>query len=712
MRGSRFPARTRLILLLLLLCASPSLPRAAEILPEFPDPVACPAEADDPTIAEPEKAAWTACEKFVWSCIRKGEEANLFLKSCIKPRTTVQSEARKRHRLAPFFNPERYASTNAISDSFVLTLLQNPVYSVQIPALGIRIFGAYFADPVNFENVTTSSNLVLDGSMMRLGLRMTNFTTPKNVSVDGSNIRGSLYLMRARIDGSIFMERGVFDTVDLRDSRIGSSVEGTGSVFTNDFQFDRADIDGKLILTKARLTLLKGWDARIGGSLELRLADIRRKVDITGARIEGDLRMQDVTFGRQPRSGDTYCDWDPELKASYVLNELMEALPEADRAAAMREVMEDRPSYAGKPDGNPCHDKSSAKVSLVRNEVLLRDMKIEGSLCIVDTTGLIAGSSDPARPKFVETISLDGTQAKSTVLSWKATESRTLWRAVNFKTGYMVINLNDQPSDHFIDNLDIGFITFARRPSGELSNDDLVGQSDEHLVKYKCELTPAANTVDPAEDEDTQERIIRFFTSDKSASAQPFSNVVSRLEASSINTLNLRKALSDFKYRDACGYSNFSRARRDTTWVSVPDAWRKAMEKKPEGTSTALHAASELSLLGLDTACNVGVYGLRQMVYYGHEPWRIMYFIFGAIVLFWLLLKLDRYTPGQEMMRRRFGLGYAFDNLIPLKAYRMEPEAADELPNSTTLRAYRVFHRGLGLLFALMIFFFVYKAST
>jgi hypothetical protein len=683
----------------------------ADLAPEFPEPKACAPQPDDPTILPAEKSDWTDCERWAWSCIRKGEEANFFTKECLKPRTTAQSEARKRLRLAPFFQPERYESTNALSDRFLMSLLDNPEYNKHIPAVGIRIFGAYFKNPVNLENVSTTLNVVIDGSMMRLGLRMTNFSTTKNLSVDGSNIRGSFYLMRARIDGSLFMERGVFDTVDLRDARIGSSVEGTGSVFTSDFQFDRATVDGKLILTKSRLTLLKGWDARIGGSMELRLADVRRKVDLTGVRIQGDLRMQDVTFGRQALPGDTHCDWDPTLKASYVLNEIQATLAPEDAALAMGEVVEGRPSYAGKASDNPCRDKSGAKLPLLRNEVLLRDMKIGGTLCIVDTTGDIAGGS-PDKPKAIETISLDGTEAKSTVLGWKKSDSPTLWRAVNYKTGYMVINLNEQPKNHYIDNLDTGFITFVRRDPREFAPDDLAGQSDEHLVKYKCELTPASDTVDLAEDKGTQERISRFFTSDRSGSAQPFANVVARLEASSVNTLNLRKDLSDFRYRNACSYSEYSRVRREAPWLSVREALSTAMTKAPRDTVHATFVATEASLIGLDFACSAGLAGLRQMVYYGHEPWRIVYYIAGAIILFWLLLKLDPQTPGSVMMRRRFGVSYAFDNLIPLKAYRMVPDAADQLPIRPSLRFYRAFHRALGLLFAVMIFFFVYKAST
>lgn len=680
---------------------------ADPVKPEFPQPQTCIAQPDDPTIADAEKAKWSDCEKWVWSCIREGNEANLFTKECLTPRTPAQKGARDRFRLAPFYKPDDFQASNALGDRFLIAILTNPAYSARIGATGVRIFGGYFKEPVNLENVSASTNLVLDGSMMQRGLRMTNFRSSHNLSLDGSNIRGSLLLMRARVDGSLFMENGVFDTVDLRDARIGSSVEGSGSIFNYDFQFDRADIDGKLILVKSRLTLFKGWDSHVGGSLELRLADVRRKIDLTGARIDGDVRMQDVTFGRQPRPNDSHCDWDPGIPGNHLLSDLKTSLSPENFEVSLNEIVGSRPSYAGVQKANPCAPIEGAP-KLVRNEALLRDMKIQGTLCIVDVSGDIAAGPGGIE-KHIDAISLDGTTAKSTVLSWKPSKSGTLWRAVNYTTGSMLINLNEQPARHFIDNLDIGSITFARG-MGEASAEDLEGQAEEFLVKYKCDPTSAV--LDQAESRDTQDRIARFFRSDLSGSAQPFSAVVEKLNASGIATLRLKKSLSAFQNRNACTYSEFSKTYRELDWVSAPKAWRTAMEKRPPDTSKPLHIVNELGFIGVDAGCNALHFALKHMVYYGHEPWRLILWALAAVLLFRLLLMLEKRTPGQEMVRRRLGLAYAFDNLIPVRMYRINPYAADELPNSKFLRFWRALHRGFGLALLVFFFFFVYKAST
>ena len=55
-------------------------------------------------------------------------------------------------------------------------------------------------------------------------------------------------MLRIRIEGSLFLQEGIYDTIDLRDARIGSSIDAARSVFTDDFRIDRARIDGKVNL--------------------------------------------------------------------------------------------------------------------------------------------------------------------------------------------------------------------------------------------------------------------------------------------------------------------------------------------------------------------------------------------------------------------------------------------------------------------------------
>lgn len=688
--------------------------------PEFPKPIDCVAPNDETSIAAADRTRWSACEKWVWSCIRQGLEANLYSKACYVPRQDEAKSARARFKLAPFVSPDDYKSANALSDDFLIALLTNPDYVRQIPPIGVRIFGAYFADPVNLENVTTTINLVLDATVARQGLRMTNFRSEKNIAIDGANIRGTVHLMRARIDGSLFLEKAVLDHIDLNDARIGSSLEATGSLFNGEFRMMRSAVDGKVILTKARLTSVIAWNAHIGSSLELRLADIRIGADFTGASVDGDVRLSEVTFGRRFMASPPHCDWDPDIQSDHILSMLKTLLPADSYPGkfdlAWKEVTAEREVTNGVPAKNVCDGYGQITQTSVIDNLLLRDMKIKGTMCAVDVSGEIGNvKSAPGTVSDVrqslKTISLDGTEAKSTVLSWPESKSTTEWRAVNYKTEYLLINLNSQPLHHYVDNLDLRLITLLKKDKKQQPV-TAIGSSDEHLVKLACDITPGIETKDDATSRDTQDRLIRFFKTDKSQSAQPFASVVASLNSSGVNTVHLRKALSELKYTSACTSSELVKAYRDLPWAGLSKAWEAVMARRPADTSPLQFTIRELRSIGVDAGCNAWLFVHRNAASYGHEPVRLGGWIFAIVALFWLALKFDSRGVGELYNRRSLGLVYALDNLIPLKQYRIDPEHADALPNRPVLRVWRFIHRLLGLFLAVLLFLYVYKAAT
>lgn len=689
--------RVAALLVVLMLAAGLSAPaRAQDAAPaRFPDPVQCSEQPDDATIADKDKTAWTACEKWAWICIRQGLEANFFEKTaCQPPRTTQANELRKAFRLAAFNAPQRYETANALSAGFLLTILADPHYVRQIPPVGVRLFGAYFKDPINLENLTTSLNVVLDASMMQRGLRLTNFKTEKNLSLDGSNVRGSIFLMRARIDGSLFMEMGIFDSLDLNDARIGASFEASGSVFNDNLRLHRAEISGKVILTKARLTTLSGWNARLGASLEMRLADIRYGVDLSGATIAGDVRMQDATFGRLD---GTACDWTPDRDVKDIITDLKLSVPPAEFEAVWRDAVQQRPATAGRPQPNVCKTAADNGVFAEYNNVLLRDMRIKGALCLVDVTGEIAALKDGARAESIGKIALDGTEANATILSWKASSSKTLWYLANYKTNYLQTNLQNRPARHYTDNVEVGALTMMKHSAIYPANSQAsLSLSDEYRVREKCDVTPGIGNTEAAGEREVQDRIIAYFKEDLSASSQPFAKIVERIDAMGANTTYLKVALSEHQYRNACASSQLMK-----TWNELP--WRSLGEKL---SSLTLDEARKFTLDGL---CHAAISGYRYSVSYGHEPHNIFLWALLLIVLFSGALLLDRREDGAP--RNRFGMTYAFDNLNPLKPYRLDRHKAEERPNRLWLRIYLHLHRLAGIVLAILAFLFIYRAS-
>ena len=674
---------------------------AQDALTVFPEPAVCPAPANDGDLRAEERAGWSDCEKWVWSCVIKGEEANLFSKECTTPRLSAHVLGRQKWQLVPFVDPAKYQKANALTSKFLETILTIPLYRDAITAKGVRIFGGYFGDPVNLENMAIQTNLVLDGAMMQRGLRLTNFRTEKNLSLDGSNIRGSLSLLRARIDGSIYMEYGAYDTVDLRDARIGASFEGTGSVYNGELRFDRTHIAGKLVLIKARLTMLRGALSQIGGSLDMRVADVRVGIDLSGAVIAGDLRMPEMTFGRRPKPGSAFCDWNPDAETDNLLNRLSKRLPNRELAdAAIGEVAGGRPFIGGKATPNVCESAETAGALDGLNTALLRNMKVDGTLCLVDVSGEIAGNSPDGKPLNITTVLLDGTTAKSTILRWKQSPSMTVWHAVDFKTGHMIVNLDEKPRQSYFDQMDAGILTFMTRSAADQIVSKFSGpDSDEELFKSKCDVTPTAANTQEMHSRATQDHIIEFFARNTSRSVQPFANFVSRLEATGLDTTHLKIGLSELKNRNACSTSQLTAA-----WKS--DGW-----KQVRAQATGL-PAKEVYKFMLDSICSGGYSALKYTVSYWHQPLNLIFWFFGIGLFFFALLFFDKPDPDKPDAIDHPGLLYAFDNLIPLKAYRSDHAGAARLPKRKSLRFYLKVHRFFGAMLAVLAFFFIYKAST
>jgi hypothetical protein len=684
----------------------------------------CGAPKDDSTIRKEDADRWSPCERWVWSCVRQGLEANLFERECVEPRSERMEDLRKKWRDLPLEGPGQIAESNALGDKFLRAIISTPFYSDQIPPSGIRIFGAYFKDAVNLENVSATRNIVLDGSVFMSGLRLSNFRAEKNLSLDGSNVRRKLILLRVRIDGTLFLNRGIYDFVDLRDARIGASIEATRSIFNDELRMDRAHIEGKVYLIKSRLTYLTAWDAVIGGSLELRMADVRLGIDMTGSTVNGDVRLQRVTFGQLNGPSEQSCAFDQqamtkEAPSDDLLNDIFDRYRsnESFRQLAINEAVQQRP-LLNKP---LCKNETIVKDADAHKDVLLRDMKIKGTLCLFDVTGEIApsgkqGESGEVPRGNIETISLDGTQANSTVLKWKDSASRTLWRAVNFKTSYMLINLDKQPQRHFIDNFDVGFIAFVKGEpvlrSHETGDDD----------KFLCDVTPSAHNKLLSNSRDAHQRLAQFFTgsANESGSIQPFSKIAARLEESGASSTYLKTRLSEYRLGKVCATSALTKqwnVIRDHKWRTIPqrmvDAYSNALRSgeihDPRDNPSDLIV--EGNRLVWDGVCQSGMMVYASTVSYGHEPYNLFLYIVFFIGVFWLLLQLDAKRSDAKAAGDKLGLVYCIDSFVPLPQMKLDRRSARLLPKRRALQFYLKFHKFVGLVFAVLVFMFIYRAA-
>ena len=697
-----------------------------------------------PATVQLQDETWTACEKWAWSCITQGLEANLFAKSCVEPRTARMRLLRTPFKYAAFVQPDAFKETNRIRSSFLHKVLTDQRYAALIPPTGIRLYGAYIDGFLNLENARTDKNLVFDGSIFREDVRLTNFRTSNNISFDGSNIKGSLLLLRAHIDGTLFLNRGVYDHVDLRDARIGASIDAADSIFNGLFRLDRARVDGKIDFERSRLTDWSAVDATIGGFARFYLADIRARLNLTGAKINGDLRLQRLKFGRWRVIDRRRCDWNltsdplsnfsPDQPFFKNRRDLWEQMVEEATKGRLRgsSLVDTGPSYV-------CTRKRTPEL----HELMLREMRIGGTLCIIDINGLIeewpprVGLAIPGARRLpgmvaraspsahVAKISLDGTDARATVLRWKGQDhqdplSPTTWRAVNLATGSLVIDLDGRPAQHFIDNLDVKSVTFVRSMKNVGQRPTPQVRSEEDDDKAVCDISPDRETVVPADSREAHERLIAFFADDKrnlSRSAQPLEAIVERLKSSGAASTRIKVALSDYKLRRLCTQSEFFKKWDQEPplrfWQAPGRAWAVAGDLLSRRSLVSFgERLDEARRIGLDIACVPMLASYKYAVSYGHEPLNIIFFIIAFVVLFWVLLMFDlpmRETPVGRPPK--LGILYAIDMFSPFQQVQLNRNHAKWAPHARWLQVYLKFHRVIGFVLCIILAIGIYSAG-
>jgi hypothetical protein len=206
---------------------------------------------------------------------------------------------------------------------------------------------------------------------------------------------------------------------------------------------------------------------------------------------------------------------------------------------------------------------------------------------------------------------------------------------------------------------------------------------------------------------------VRFFagSANESRSAQPFSKIVERLEESGATSTYLKTQLSEYRLARVCTTSAVSKELStfdDLGVLTFPRRLVEAWQKAHENNEITYDSVGETNRLFWDGICSGGRMVYKYAVSYGHEPYNLFYYAVIFIGLFWLLLKLDRTGPEPGP---KLGLTYAIDTFVPLAQLRLDRRNATALPNRGLLRLYLRFHRFTGLVFAVLVFLFIYRVA-
>ena len=279
----------------------------------------------------------------------------------------------------------------------------------------------------------------------------------------------------------------------------------------------------------------------------------------------------------------------------------------------------------------------------------------------------------------------------------------------------MLINLESQPRQHFIDSLEVGFIAFVRRDAHEPSAE----QSDENVDKFLCDVTPAPENAMSAGSEAVHRRLVQFFTgpANRSRSAQPFSKIVERLEESSATSTYLKAKLSEYKLSKVCATSAVSKELSILDDLGCSPSPRRSRTPGPKCAKTRRPPATfttrwekRTGFSGTGSA-GAACWSTNTPSRTDTSPTIFFYYAVLFVALFWILLKFDKTIAAIEDGPKKLGLTYAIDMLVPLGAIAIgsaehkcatQPRAAARLPRFPPSRR---------SILAVLVFLFIYRAA-
>ncbi|MEH6361038.1 MAG: hypothetical protein V7761_09935 [Amylibacter sp.] len=184
--------------------------------------------------------------------------------------------------------PDQATADNSIRGPLIRHLLLGGCDEAPAHAKGVRVFGAYITEALDFEYGQTDQALNLDHCKIAEDLDFDDCRI-RSIFLSGSEIAG-LRAERAKIEQNIFM-RTKFHAkgpVGLNGAKIG------GQLACSDGQFDQG-LDGNALVVKASVFLDNGFHAK--GPIDLRRAEIGGQLACAGGQFDDGVTFSEMTVG-------------------------------------------------------------------------------------------------------------------------------------------------------------------------------------------------------------------------------------------------------------------------------------------------------------------------------------------------------------------------------------------------------------------------------
>jgi hypothetical protein len=360
-------------------------------------------------VAQPEASPSSAEARTnaILACLSKGEEAVLLKEGTFcKPYREGTEFLVQNHPETPFNFDLNQACANLDDQRHLPPDIIKKIVSqkeTSVAPSGIRIIGAVFCKSLDLVGLEIPYSLVIDRSIFAKGISARSFRTKADLSIDDGLVLGSLWLVRAQIDGTVFASRSFIAKMHVLESDIKHSLLFRTSVLSN-LEIDSLNLAGELSVRDSVLSRLLIQGSRIGGMLDLSGSQVRCAYQIKANDI-GNVAAVRVGLGKletrthDPQENRTLYTWRTEklkrvVEATLGQPQVKQFLAETDHCMRAAEA---EPAGEKKPDPKP--------------EFLLLDNRIRFSLCLREFQWLGAGADGMVLPSHLTVNDLNVAEA-------------------------------------------------------------------------------------------------------------------------------------------------------------------------------------------------------------------------------------------------------------------------------------------------------------
>ena len=227
---------------------------------------------------------WTEQELWVWKQISEGNVADL---------ASFHKGAINTNELRTWKNSQK------LSSKFLETILLVEPYRSLVTFKGIKITGAWFDEPISFENSNITHELRLENSRFDEKVNLSQLRITQSLSLDKSTFRKDINLEMLKTDSNISMRYCNFNSINLRKANISGNIVMNNSTFLGKLDMSGLSIMGSLFMQKMKG---KGKNANINldgtnisGQLAMMGSKFTNNLDMTLIKVGDGLFLRDKT---------------------------------------------------------------------------------------------------------------------------------------------------------------------------------------------------------------------------------------------------------------------------------------------------------------------------------------------------------------------------------------------------------------------------------